>query len=178
MTTWFRIMLLCGVACAAFAVRADEAEERLSHQLTALPEPVAAPGFELKDMDGRLHRLEDYRGKVVLVNFWATWCPPCRHEIPSLERLYQRIGSQGFVVLGVNEWEDPDHVFAYTGQLGVDPTYPILFDSDSAVATAFEVNGLPTSYLLDKEGRVRYRAIGGRDFNHPDVAAIVEQLLR
>jgi thiol-disulfide isomerase/thioredoxin len=165
----------CVVVCSV--ARAQDAEESLGHHINRLPEPVEAPAFSLEDMDENVRSLQEFRGKVVLINFWATWCPPCRYEIPSLEKLYRRIGDRGFVVLGINEWEDPDHVFAYTGQLGVDPTFPILFDSDSAVAAAYEVNGLPTSYLIDKSGRIVYRAIGGRDFDHPEIEAIVNELL-
>jgi thiol-disulfide isomerase/thioredoxin len=150
----------------------------LSHSLTRLDPPVPAKDFTLKDMDGKSHALADYRGKVVLINFWATWCPPCRREMPSMEHLYQKLRDKPFVVLAINQWEDPDQVFAYLGQLGTFPTFPILFDPKSEVAQAFGVKGLPTSFLLDKEGRVVYRAIGGREFDHPEVEHTVEGLLR
>ena len=83
----------------------------------------------------------------MLLNFWATWCPPCRREMPALERLYQQLGAHGFVVLAVNQWEDPDHVFAYTGELNVFPSFPILFDPDSSVSERFGVKGLRNNFV-------------------------------
>jgi thiol-disulfide isomerase/thioredoxin len=112
-----------------------------------------------------------------MLNFWATWCPPCRREIPSMESIYRDLGKSGFVVLAVNEFEEPDHVFAYTGQLSVLPTFPILFDRDSAVSQDYQVKGLPTTLLIDKRARIVYRAVGGRDFDHPEVRKIVRELL-
>lgn len=149
----------------------------LSYQLNRLETPVQAPDFSLDDMDGEQHSLRDYRGKVIMLNFWATWCPPCRREIPSMESIYQDMGDKGFVVLGVNQFETPDHVFAYMGQLSVFPTFPILFDPDSNISERYAVKGLPTTLLINRQGEVVYRAAGGRDFDHPEVRAIVEELL-
>ena len=137
----------------------------------------AAPDFEMTALDGSTHKLSEYKGKKILLVFWATWCPPCRREMPALEQIYQRLEEQGFVVLAVNQWEDPDHVFAYTGELNVFPTFPILFDPDSSVSEDFGVKGLPTSFLVDQDGQVRYRAIGGRAFDHPEVERIIRGLL-
>jgi thiol-disulfide isomerase/thioredoxin len=161
----------------ASMVNAELPAPELSHELTKLDARIPAPDFTLEDMDGQRHALSDYRGKVVMLNFWATWCPPCRREIPSMESIYRDLGKSGFVVLAVNEFEEPDHVFAYTGQLSVFPTFPILFDRDSTVSQDYKVNGLPTTVLLDKQARIAYRAVGGRDFDHPDVRKIVLELL-
>jgi thiol-disulfide isomerase/thioredoxin len=128
-------------------------------------------------MDGEQHRLADYKGMVVLVNFWATWCPPCRREMPALEALYLKYREQGLVVLAVNQWEDADHVFAYMGQLNVFPTFPVLFDPESRVSADYGVKGLPTSFLVDRQGRLVYRAIGGREFDHPDIERLLQTLL-
>lgn len=94
-----------------------------------------------------------------------------------MESIYQDLGSDGFMVLAVNEFEDADHVFAYTGQLSVFPTFPILFDSDSTLSEQYQVKGLPTTFLIDKQGKIVYRAVGGRDFDHPAVRKIVRDLL-
>jgi len=153
------------------------AEEGLSHSFARIDPPRNAPEFSLPDMDGELHDLRDYRGKVVLINFWATWCPPCRREMPALEQLYRKLGDQQFAVLAVNQWEDADLVFAYMGDLNVFPSFPILFDPESRVSAEFGVKGLPTSFLLDKQGRVVFRAVGGRAFDHPEVEQTIRDLL-
>ncbi len=156
---------------------ADLPAPELSHELTRLDTPINAPDFTLENMDGDKLSLSDFHGQVVMLNFWATWCPPCRREIPSMESIYQDFGKDGFVVLAVNEFEDPDHVFAYTGQLSVDPTFPVLFDRDSTVSQLYGVKGLPTTVLIDKQGKMVYRAVGGRDFDHTEVRDIVRSLL-
>ena len=150
----------------------------MSHTLTALKPAKAAKNFTLPDLDGKPHKLTDYRGKVVLVNFWATWCPPCRREMPSMERLSQRLKDQPFVILAINEQEDPEQVFVFTGQLDPAPTFPILFDRDSKVANAWGVLGLPASFIVDQQGRVVYRAMGGREFDHPEIERAIRALLK
>jgi thiol-disulfide isomerase/thioredoxin len=172
-----KLFLLTSIVVATLAGAAERQQPKLSHKLTAVKTPVAAPAFVLQDMDEELHRLADYRGKVIMLNFWATWCPPCRREMPSLERLHLAMNKKDFVVIAINQMETPDHVFAYTGQLEVDPTFTILFDTDSKVSRSYRVNGLPTTYLIDKQGNIRYRAVGGREFDHPEVIAIIRQLL-
>ncbi len=149
----------------------------LGHEMNPISPPLAAPDFKLPDMDGESHALSDFRGKVVMLNFWATWCPPCRREMPSMQRLYEKYSERGLVVVAVNQFEDPDLVFEFTGRLSLEPTFPILFDRESRVSEQYKVKGLPTTYLLDKQGRIRYRAIGGREFDHPEVEALIEGLL-
>jgi thiol-disulfide isomerase/thioredoxin len=172
-----RIGLAGLVATLLFLSAALAAEEELSHSFARIDPPFSVPDFSLPDMDGELHTLQDYRGKVVLINFWATWCPPCRREMPALEQLYSKFVDQAFAVLAVNQWEDADHVFAYMGDLNVIPSFPILFDPESKVSADFGVKGLPTSFLLDKQGRVIFRAVGGRAFDHPEVEQTIRNLL-
>ena len=168
---------LLWLAIPAGLVQAQLISPELSHELTRIDPPVAAPDFTLVDLDEQTHKLSDYRGKVVMLNFWATWCPPCRREIPSMESIYQDLGKSGFVVLAVNEYEDSEHVFAYMGQLSVLPNFPVLMDTESTVAQDYKVKGLPTTVLIDKQGRIVYRAVGGRDFDHEEVRKIVRELL-
>ena len=167
------LIILLSIAPAAAQLPLPE----LSHELTRLTTPIAAPDFQLEDMDGEKYSLESYRGKVVILNFWATWCPPCRREIPSMEALYQTFKDEAFAILAINEWETEDHVFAFMGELPVEPGFPILFDPDSEVAQSFGVKGLPTTLLLDTQGKILYRAVGGRDFDHPEVKKIIRELL-
>jgi len=170
-------LILSAVLLMSFSAIADWQQPKLSHNLTPVKNIVPASDFELLDMDDEKIRLSDYRGKVVLLNFWATWCPPCIREMPSMERLHQQVNADDFKVLAVNQMEDVDQVFAFTGQLEVDPTFEILFDSESKVSRDYAVRGLPTTYLIDKRGNIRYRAVGGREFNHPEVVKIIDQLI-
>jgi thiol-disulfide isomerase/thioredoxin len=174
----FALILLASIVLPGEPVCAQFTMPELSHTLTRLREPVAAKNFRLDDLDGKPHALSDYRGKVLVINFWATWCPPCRREMPALERLYQKLHDEPFAVVAIDQWEDPDQVFPYLGQLGTFPTFPILFDRKSEVAQAFGVKGLPTSFILDKAGRIVYRAIGGREFDYPEIEQTIRALLR
>ena len=94
-----------------------------------------------------------------------------------MQRLYDKYRDRGLVVVAVNQWEDPDLVFQFSGSLSLAPEFPILFDRESRVAELYAVRGLPTTYLLDKDGNIRFQAIGGREFDHPDVETLIESLL-
>jgi peroxiredoxin len=139
--------------------------------LKRLEETPPAPELALPDMDGALHRLSDYRGKVVLVNFWATWCPPCREEMPAMQRAWEAVRDEGIVVLAVNVGESEDEIFTFTGSYPVD--FPLLLDRDSSTIRTWPIRGLPTSFVIDPAGRMVYRAIGGRAWDDPQV---LEQL--
>ncbi len=172
-----RKILLIILLTISFSLAADWRQPELSHNLTVVKNVIPASDFELQNMDEETIKLSDYRGKVVLLNFWATWCPPCVREMPSMERLQQLVGEDGFKVVAVNQMEEPDDVFAFTGQIELDPTFDILFDTASKVSQAYAVRGLPTTYLIDKKGNIRYRAVGGREFDHTEVVKIIRQLI-
>jgi peroxiredoxin len=158
-----------------FMIPVTWAGESVRGHLTPMPGTPAAPGFVLEDMDGQVHRLEQYRDQVVVVNFWATWCPPCRDELPSLQRLWERMRDEGVVVLGINIGEDADSIFLFTADYPVD--FPLLLDEDSAVIEAWPVVGIPTTYIVDRQGRLTYRAIGAREFDEPAIRATLRGLL-
>ena len=167
------------VACCAFVPAAAYTADLppLSHSLT-MQAPKPAPALKLKDLDGKTLDLTQFKGKVVLVNFWATWCPPCRREMPSMERLSQAFKGQPLVVLAVDVGEDPDTIDAFTSQLDTMPTFPILLDTRSHAMRAWKVAGLPTTFLVDKQGRIVASAIGGREFDHPEIIRTIKELLR
>ena len=174
MAGWvFATLFLLGMP-AVSAIAADLPP--LSHSLTKQA-PKPAPALKLKDPDGRLHDLAQLKGKVVLINFWATWCPPCRREMPSMERLSHTFKGAAFSVLAVNVGEDADSIDAFTSQLDTDLTFPILLDSTSRTLQAWKVAGLPTTFLIDRKGRVVASAIGGREFDHPEIVAAIRKLL-
>lgn len=168
--------LLVGVSAVLFALMAGAAEPKQS--LTVVADRPEARDFTLKDLDGKNWRLSELRGKVVLINFWATWCPPCRRELPSLGRLWRLLGSESFVVLAIDVGEDVDTVFAFAGMLEPAPTFPILLDRDSAVLGNWPVKGLPTTFVVDKKGQIVYRAVGGREFDAPELVGQLRSLLQ
>lgn len=127
------------------------------------------------DPDGNTIRLQDFRGKVVFLNFWATWCVPCRLEMPAMERLYREFKAKGFVVLTVNVQEGPRAVQAFIGELKL--TFPVLVDRKGEAAIAYAVRGLPASYLIDRNQVIVGRAIGAREWDSTDVRAYIRSLL-
>jgi peroxiredoxin len=137
---------------------------------------VVTPPLELADLDGKTHRLADYRGKAVLLNFWATWCAPCREEMPSIERLRAQLAGRPFVVLAVNVGESADaaRAFAATMPLG----FPLLLDRDTRVSRAWGARVLPATYLIGPDGVARFSYFGELDWAKPDVRAVVEKLMR
>jgi len=144
--------------------------------MSPVAERPPAPDFVLDDLDGKSHRLSDYRGKVVVVNFWATWCPPCREEMPSMQRAWEVIEPQGMMMLGINVGEDEDTIFSFTANYPVE--FPLLMDQDSAVITAWPVRGLPTTFVVDPAGRIAFRAIGGREWDDPELLAALSTLAK
>lgn len=165
------------LALLASPALAQSVLPELSHRLTRIASPQPAINFTFKDLDDKTHSLSDYRGQVVLVNYWATWCPPCRRELPAMERLYQKLKGEPFMVLAVDQWESFDLVFAFTGQLDPQPTFPLLLDQKSTATRDWNVKALPTSFIVDKRGRVVYRAVGGREFDHPEIEKIIRALI-
>ena len=142
--------------------------------LTPMPEDTPAPDFDLMDMDGNRHRLSDYRGRVVIINFWATWCPPCREEMPSMQRAWELLEPEGIVMLAINVGEDEDTIFQFTANYPVE--FPLPMDRDSGVIDSWPIMGLPTTFVVDPQGRLYYRAIGGRAWDDPELLAPVRAL--
>ncbi len=114
----------------------------------------AAPDFALKSSSGENLRLSEYRGDVVMVNFWATWCGPCRQEMPLLDELYLRYERVGFSLLGVNIDDDSRKAMRMVSELGV--SFPVLFDARKEVSKLYEVDAMPVTVLIDREGTIRY----------------------
>lgn len=145
----------------------------LTHNLTPVNSTTKAPPLRLQNMDGEMVDIADLQGKVVVVNFWATWCPPCRREMGSLERLHLATKDKNVAVLAVDVGEDVDTVFSFMGTVEPSPSFPILFDTESDVMVNWEVRGLPTTYVIDPSGAIKYRAVGGREFDHPELLKAV-----
>ncbi|MBL7165624.1 MAG: TlpA family protein disulfide reductase [Dehalococcoidales bacterium] len=118
-----------------------------------------APDFTLKDLDGNTVRLSDLRGKVVFLNFWATWCPPCRAEMPDIEKVHRKYKDQDVVVLGIDLRESASTVRRFVEDGGY--TWAFLLDTTGYVGSIYRVSAIPTSYFVDKKGIIRAVAIGG-----------------
>lgn len=119
--------------------------------------------LELRDLEGNVHRLRDYRGRWVLVNFWATWCPPCRMEMPSMQDLWADFSEDPFVLLAVNLQEDPERVRSFTRRYGL--AFPMLLDETGRVSRRFRVRGVPETWLIDPSGVPRARLQGPHRWN-------------
>lgn len=120
-----------------------------------------APDFTLKSLEGKNTRLAEQRGNVVLVNFWASWCGPCKVEMPHLNKLYDKYRAAGFTMLGVNVDEDPRTAIGAAGKLAV--RFPVLFDADKQVSKLYDLQSMPATVLIDRDGRVRYLHRGYRE---------------
>jgi len=135
-----------------------------------------APDFALKDLHGRTGRLSDYRGKVLLLNFWATWCGPCRVELPTIEALYEDLGGRDFEVVAVaGDYEGVDKVAPFMEQLQL--TFRGLLDDTGKVQDQYFVNALPMTFVLDRDGVVVYKLVGFFDWNQPQFRNLVQGLL-
>ena len=136
----------------------------------------ATPPLALEDMHGKSHDLAEYRGKVVLVNFWATWCVPCREEMPSIDRLRSSMKGQPFEVLAVNMAEPLSRIEKFVSQMPLG--FPLLRDRDGAVGKAWKAKLLPASFLIGRDGRIRYVAYGELDWSSDAVRTRVAELLK
>jgi thiol-disulfide isomerase/thioredoxin len=136
----------------------------------------ATPALELVDLQGRKHSLAEYRGKVVLVNFWATWCVPCREEMPSIERLRASLEGRPFAVLAVNLAEPESRIrkFLEAVPLG----FPIRLDRDTKTTRAWQAKVLPATYIVGPDGAIRYRHIGELDWSKPEVRRQILGLMK
>jgi thiol-disulfide isomerase/thioredoxin len=139
------------------------------------PAPSPAPALALRDLGGGPVRLEDYRGRVVLLNFWATWCAPCREEMPSMQALSGDLGRQGLVVVAVNYQEGGEAVREFVRETSF--ALPVLLDTDGAVTRQYRVTVLPTSVLIDRRGALVGTVLGSRDWAAPEARAYLRGLL-
>jgi len=135
-----------------------------------------APNFELWDVDGNPVTLAQYRGKVVLLNFWATWCGPCRVEMPAMEALYRGNTRQDFEILAIStDAQGVSVTRPFKASLGL--TFPILHDSDFRIGVAYGARTLPMSFLVNREGMVTHRIFGARDWESPEAKEIIRAAL-
>lgn len=148
------MLILSGVIVLSVMKETPSSAQAVPDQFVTPPaQDTLAPDFDLRTVDGQTVRLSDYRGQVVLLNTWATWCPPCRAEMPQLEAYYREHQGQGFVVLAVNSEESSETVAAFLRSQ--DFTFPVVLDPEGTVMNSYQVRGLPTSFFIDRKGVMR-----------------------
>lgn len=157
------------------ASRAEMTELLQKLNLTAYSRITKPPEFNGRTVDGRTVSLASLRGKVVVLNFWATWCQECRPEMPMFERLHREFAAQGLMVLGINAREGTEAVRAYAKELGL--TFPLILDSKGEINGTYGVIGLPTTFLIDRNGQAVALAVGPREWANPSARTLIQTLL-
>ena len=185
---WLRIcLLMMSITVAAFLVRCEgekksnpgnkKSEVSETTKLRESPqEGFLAPNFSLQDLSGKPVSLGDFKGKVVLLNFWASWCGPCKIEIPALKRLYQLRKEKGFEILAVSmDRVSVSKIASFVA--GNEMSFPVLVNPQGDVGGGYWVRAIPTSFLLDKKGVIRWKVVGGKQWDSAEVLARIDQLL-
>ncbi|PIV85131.1 MAG: thioredoxin [Nitrospirae bacterium CG17_big_fil_post_rev_8_21_14_2_50_50_9] len=135
----------------------------------------SAPDFMIKDLKGNAVRLSDFRGKLIFLNFWATWCPPCREEMPSIEDLYRSMQGRPFQILAASVDDDPSQVEGFRKFGGY--TFPMFTDQRQEAAALYRTTGVPETFLIGPDGTLLYKVIGPRDWTDPQITGVFEQIL-
>jgi thiol-disulfide isomerase/thioredoxin len=135
----------------------------------------ATPSLALRDLQGKEHKLADFLGKVVVLNFWATWCVPCREEMPSMQRLQDKLAGKPFAILAVDYGEGAPRINDFLKEVPV--RFTVLLDRDTSTATAWKVKVLPTTLVLDAQQRIHYSVVGDLEWDSPAVESAIRKLL-
>lgn len=173
------LLVLVGSADGFFHRKRDpasSAEDGFKRLGIERPEkPIPAPDFTLEDLSGKRVSLKDLRGKVVVLNFWATWCPPCRLEMPSMEKLHRELKEKGLEVVAVNIKETKNEVSKFFDELGL--TFSALLDRDGRVSEEYGAWAIPLTYIIDQRGEFVGKITGHKDWYSHDVRAFFRRLL-
>ena len=135
----------------------------------------ATPPLALKDLSGKIHKLEEYRGKVVMVQFWATWCPPCLKEMPAMQRLEKKMAGKPFVILAVNMGEGEKDVSEFINKMKIN--FTVLLDEEGNGVGAWKVFVAPSTFLLDPQGNIRQTLQGGAEWDEPPYVKAISEML-
>jgi len=144
-------------------------------ELAVYPSATTPPNFTGSTRDAQNVSLTELRGKVVVMNFWASWCLDCRPEMPQLERLHRELAGRGLAIVGINAREDKEAVGRFAADLGL--TFPLVLDPRGQINTLYGVIGLPTTFVVARNGRAVAFAVGPRDWASPQARALIEALL-
>ncbi len=172
---WIELIAAVAIIGSVWIYFTRVSADAASGSRAAPRENFRAPEFSLPALDGRQVSLSDLHGQVVLVNFWATWCTPCRTEMPEIQAAYQNHREQNFTVLAINQAEDDQAASQFAQQLHL--TFPILLDHDGAIARQYQLQALPTSFFIDRDGVIRAASLGqmNRAYIEAELAKLLEQ---
>lgn len=156
------------------ACSSDEHEGSGTSYLAKAPAGLKTPNLTFQDLNGTSYDIADLKGKPVVLNFWATWCPPCRAEIPSMNRAWAKVKDEGILMFAVNVGETPESIEAFTQKIPIE--FPIILDVDTKYSQAWEVRGMPTTHILDANGQVIYSAVGERPWDNEELLNVIRAL--
>ena len=175
------LLILAALLFGSFAFGADETEEpsNFESELMGLGfrvfrEPADAPDFELEDLQGNKVSLASFEGKLVFLNFWATWCGPCRAEMPSMQALYESLGNESFEIVAINLRESRNLVQEFVDEFEF--TFQVLLDTSGQVSASYGTRNIPTSYLIGPDGKAIGFMIGSRTWEDPEVESLFREL--
>ena len=176
----WEILMLVSLAAGILWTAVSRVPSAVGAPLSSSPSPregFLAPDFTLDTLDGTKATLSELRGRIVLINLWATWCPPCRAEMPALENAYKQYKDSGVVVLGLNvtNQDSEKDIPPFVDEFGL--TFPILLDRDGSVSALYQLKGLPTTYFVNREGIIRTVVVGG-PMNETFIRSKIEALLQ
>ena len=177
--------MITAALCAALNILPQSAEAQVSAntanllraaRVQVLNQPVTPNDFSLRFLSGGSAFLSSFKGKIVILNFWATWCPPCRAEMPSMEKLYQLYKDKGFEILAVDLGESDETVSQFIKRGNF--TFPVMMDSNNKIGIMYGIESIPTSFILNREGKIIARVVGSIHWDSPSMIAAVEELLK
>jgi peroxiredoxin len=176
-TTKFRAIVLLFLAISGFSILFLLKQNNSYLNFSPLKTGLPAPNFTFPGLDGKTVSLSDYRGHIVLVNVWATWCPPCVDEMPSMERLYQALKGEKFEILAVSiDSLGIKAVAPFMKQYNL--SFPALMDPDGTIKNLYQTTGVPESFIIDQDGILIHKIIGPRDWARPEIIGFFRNLLQ
>ena len=154
----------------------NNAQASDNNQVQPSAENTAVPSFVLKDLKGNDEQLQSFKDKLILVNFWASWCGPCNEEAPSMEEMYQKLHSEGLIIVGISIDHHVGQVEKFVKQYSV--TFPVLLDTDESVASSYGITGVPETFILNSHYKLIRHVIGPLDWTSPDVISYLSSLIQ
>ena len=168
---------LCVVLALLMGGLVEASAQELRDGLSPAYKPLPAPDLGLADVDGNVHRLADHLGEVVVINFWATWCPPCLAEMPAMQRMYDTLHGAGLEVFAVNAGEGASSIREFLHEFEPQLTFSVVLDTTGETFAAWRVRGLPVTYVVDRAGNIAYTAEGGRHMDSEHILGLLRELL-